>query len=174
MMLSWKKMQRVTVCLSDSASSKSRSLSTESFLYFEQKLGGLQDNGYLSKEIHVPGDGLFAFSIEGGWIAIAQRKENQLQQGDRTFTVEIVDLIPVSEFNKSFNYPKLKLNNYLKINEVITLLNSPQVVRIVIIGITTLLIHTFGGEVSLKMEPDGNLLINEVTVSPESQETQSQ
>ena len=140
-MLKWNQEQRFSIYLSDSLKSKSESFSVKAFLDFKKKLDLLGENGYLAEEIFVPGDSLFAFSIEDDWIAIAHREENPPQQEQqeegRSFVIRIMDLVTASEFSQSSNnQEKSKVVTWLDKGMIAML--APQLVRSVVMLIVML------------------------------------
>jgi hypothetical protein len=156
--MSWKKLTQINLDLSDSVSSKSETLSTESFLDFEKQVSYLKENGCLPEEFPVSGNCLFAFNVKGDWIAIAQRDEARTQEGNRQFTIEIVDLMPSAEFNRSYPKPA----KWLEKTEITSIV-YPYLVRVAVVGFATLLVYILGGKVTVEVKPDGNLIINPVS-----------
>jgi hypothetical protein len=76
-----------------------QSLPLETYLDFDRTLDRLRQDGCLTEEIPL-GDRLFAFEIEGDWVAIAQRQEHRTFWGQRKLRITVAELMPVDEFGR--------------------------------------------------------------------------
>ncbi|MDY6941302.1 MAG: hypothetical protein SWY16_27060 [Cyanobacteriota bacterium] len=153
----------------------SQTLPIKSKLDFEKRLDRLRQDGCLTEELPVAGDRLFAFDIDGDWVAIVQRQECRNWRGSRTIEIEVLDLVAKSEFDRSANratpesasggteWPEKLLN------AIALLIHHPHLTIRVGVVVTSAIglfavAHQSQGEVKLKMETDGTKVNSEFTI----------
>ncbi|MDJ1184703.1 hypothetical protein [Roseofilum casamattae] len=162
------------VRLSQEADLRSQSLPAKAFLDFRKKRDLLQEDGYLENEIPVPvpvaGDDFFAFEIEGGWVAIAQRQKSQDWLGNWKIEIEVVNLVTASEFDRISGRTTPRPTGVTQLLRNVWIAIAPlrhdsRWVGIVLaFAITLVAVVKSEGVVKFIMETDGNQIKNEVII----------
>ncbi len=163
------------VHLTQNARKCSKTIPLKSYLAFKKCIQKLRQNGCLSEEIPLTGDRLFAFAIDGDWVAVAQRQECRNWRGSRIFKIGILDLIPASQFQPPSNRLTIEITpreiNWMKtaIEAIAPLLDRPHLPALAgVLTATAIAIFAVGyndqSKVNLKMETDGTKVNGEFTI----------
>lgn len=162
------------VDLDSNARKRSQILPSKSYLDFNKSIDLLRKDGCLPEEISLAGDRLFAFKVEGDWVALAQRQDCRDWRGNRTFNIEVLDVIPASDFDRSSNRstlePASNATHWIaKVTGAIApFIRRPNLPILVLVGFGAIAIFAVGykysGKLNLKMETDGDRVTGEVTI----------
>jgi hypothetical protein len=136
-------------------------LNKESSWNFQKIYYQLEKDGCLPEEILLPGARRFRFKIDEYWWAIAYRKEIPTLWGGRTFEIEILELRPVSESEKSDDKTWIK-----QAAKIIMPLIFRRCLPPLLAAMTSLApaSNNFPGEVDIKTETDGSKVNTEITI----------
>lgn len=167
-------MKMYPVYLDSNARKRSQTLSSKSYLDFNKLIALLRQDGCVTEEIPLAGDRLFAFKVEDDWVALAQRQECRDWRGNRTFNIEVLDVIPATEFDRASNRstlePASNATHWIaKVTGAIAPFirhpNLPVQVLVAFGAIAILAVgYNYQGKLNLKMETDGDQVTGEVTI----------